>query len=609
MRCSHLGGIIGLAVLGLTISAGVAMAAGNPCSPATYGAIGDGTIGTNNGTDNTARIQQAIDACAARGGGIVALNPSPTGKNVYLTGPIQLRSHVYLQINTGVTLLGTTDQGRYSIAFLNYPMPGTNVFPFVPTAPYEALVFAFQAVDTGIIGFGTINGQGNVTSTTTNRPAGTGINGFAAGPITASNPSYVDSLPAGPNAKYCWWNSGVSPFTCTPFPAPGNGNGGVSLNGTTWYVAPQTDIPTSNGPARPWLIEFYQCSNVTVNGITLSNSPMWNLVLRNDSYVTVTNLHVINYSDPAATIPNASIGTNTDGIDPVGSSFVTITNIDVQVGDDDVAIKSGLPLNVANGVPVPPPGDPNVIGLPTMPSHDITVANSNITGGHGISIGSEASNGVYNVLIQNINANGSSLTEGLRLKTGRTRGSYNPGIHDITIENMIATNVVQPILIYGYYPAGGPPNEQGATTQCTLTVTNNCIDPPQAIQANTPNVYNITINGLTATGATQQSIIAGVPEACINNVSLSNVSIATNTATPAIGNGTFLLRNMTGSFNNVNMTSTHSPAIPAWVVQENVQATATGTPGLASSINTPPLMTNPPGALCAPNTYPIGTTP
>lgn len=614
MRDSHLGGIIGLALLGLTMSAGAAMAAGNPCSPLSYGAVGDGTVGTNNGTLNTVAIQSAIDACAARGGGIVALNPSPSGKNVYLTGPIQLKSHVYLEINAGVTLLATTDQGQYSIAFLNYPMPGTNVFPFAPTAPYEALVSAYQAVDTGILGTGTINGQGNVVSTSTDRPAGTGINGFAAGPITATNPSYVDSLLGGPAAKYCWWNSGVAGLTCPAFPAPGNGLGGVSLNGTTWYVAPQTDIPTSNGPARPWLIEFYQCGYVTVNGITLTNSPMWNLVLRNDSYVTVTNLHVINYSDPAATIPNGSIGTNTDGIDPVGSSYVTITNINIQVGDDDVAIKSGLPLNVMSGVPVPvPPGDPNEVGLPTMPSHDITIAQANITGGHGISIGSEASNGVYNVLIQNINANGSSLSEGLRLKTGRTRGSYNPGIHDITVDNMVATNVVQPILIYDYYPAGGPPNEIGATQQCTATLVTNCIDPPQAIQPYTPNVYNIFISGLTATGATSQGIIAGLPESCILNVVLNNVSIATNTSSPSIGNGTFLLRNMTGTFANVNMTSTHSPPIPAWVVQENVQVTATGTPGLTSPVDTPPLTTTPQGIPCAAfppgNVYPMGYIP
>ena len=151
------------------------------------------------------------------------------------------------------------------------------------------------------------------------------------------------------------------------------------------------------------------------------------------------------------------------------------------------------------------------------------------------------------------------------------------------------------------------PNEQNTTIQCTATITNNCIDPPQAIQANTPNVYNIFINGLTATGATQQSIVAGVPEACINNVVMNNVSIATNTATPTIGNGSFLLRNMTGTFNNVTMTSTHSPPIPAWVVQENVQATSSGTPGLPASINTPPLATTPAGAPCGPNTLPIGT--
>ncbi len=595
MRRSHLTGVIALAPLALAMSAGAASAAGNPCSPLTYGAIGDGTVGTNNGTLNTTAIQAAINACAAQGGGIVALSPVPSGKNVYLTGPIQLLSHVLLEINAGVTLLATTDEGQYSIAFLGYPMPGTNVFPFTPTAPYEALVFAFQAVDTGIIGPGTINGQGNVTSTTTNRPAGTGVNGYAAGPITGSNPSYVNSVES-PSTMNCWWSPG-SPNACTAFPTPGTG---VTVNGTPWYAAPQTDIPTSNGPARPWLVEFYQCQNVTVNGITLVDSPMWNLVLRNDSNVTVTNYHVQNYSDPAATVPAGSIGTNTDGMDPVGTSFLTISNINEQVGDDDVAIKSGLPSDVVSGVQGSPGSDPNEVGIPKMPSHDITIANSTITGGHGISIGSEGSNGVYNVHVQNIVANGSSLSEGLRLKTGRTRGNYAVGMHDITVQNMTATNVTQPILIYDYYPASAPPVEPPN-------------DPPQAIQAFTPNVYNITIKRLHATGATQQSVIAGVPESCILNVNMNDVSIQSNVATQSLGNGTFLLRNVTGTFTNVNLTSTHSPPIPPWVVQENVQVTATGTPGLTSPVNTQPLTTTPAGATCATyppgNVYPIGFTP
>jgi polygalacturonase len=598
MRGSHLGGTIGLALLGLTMSAGAAMAAGNPCSPTSYGAVGDGTIGTNNGTLNTVAIQHAIDACAARGGGIVALNPSPTGKNVYLTGPIQLKSHVYLSINAGVTLLATTDEGQYSIAYLNYPMPGTNVFPFLPTVPYEALVFAYQAFDTGIIGTGTINGQGNVTSTSTNRPAGTGT-----GATRFDGPSYIGTTVGNPSTLYSWWT----------LPSPGTG---PTLNGTSWYNAPQTDIPTSNGVARPWLVEFYECHDVTVNGITLVDSPMWNLVLRYSSYITVTNYHVQNYSDPGATVPAPTIGPNTDGIDPVGASFLTISNIFIQVGDDDVAIKSGLPLDVISGIQFPPGTDQNQIGLPTMPSHDILITNASITGGHGISIGSEASNGVYNVTIQNINANGSALTEGLRIKTGRTRGNYAIGIHDINVENMLATDVVQPILIFGYYPAGGPVNETGFTQQCTLTNMVNCVDPPQAIQQYTPNVYNINISDLTATGATQSSIIAGVPESCILNVNLNNVSIQSNAAGPAGANGTFQLRNMTGTFNNVNVISTRSPPIPGWVVQENVIATETGGtlfPGGLTSVNTPPLVTTPPGAPCAPyppgNVYPIGTVP
>jgi polygalacturonase len=603
MRSSYLARTVALAPLVLAMSAGAALAAGNPCDPHTYGAAGDGTIGTNNGTLNTAAIQSAINACAAAGGGIVPISVV-SGKGVYLTGPIQLLSHVLLQVNAGATLLATTDEGQYSIAFLDYPMPGTNVFPFKPTAPYEALVFAFQAVDTGIIGTGTINGQGNVQSTTTNRPAGTGVNGFAAGPITGSNPSYLNTQ-YSPSAVYCWWTSG--PCTAA-FPAPAGT--GANVNGTPWYAAPETDMPTSNGPARPWLVEFYQCTNVTVNGITLVDSPMWNMVLRNDTNVTVSNYHVMNYSDVNATVLAPSIGTNTDGMDVVGSSFVTISNINEQVGDDDVAIKSGLPVNVVSGVPQ---SDPNETGLPTLPSHDISITNSTITGGHGISIGSEASNGVYNVHIQNINASGTGLSEVLRIKTGRTRGSYSPGIHDITVQNMVASGAAQPILVYDYYPASTPPAE---------TASSSTWDVPQAIQPFTPNVYNLTISNLTATGATSPAIISGVPEACILNVVLNNVSITTNTSgvTTAVPNaqlaGMFQLRNVTGTFTNVTLNSTHVPPILPWAEQENVQVKTAGTtppmpiPYTGPGTGTGPLATTPGGAVCASsNNYPQGTIP
>ena len=603
MRSSYLARSIALAPLALAMSAGAALAAGNPCDPHTYGAVGDGTIGTNNGTLNTVAIQSAINACAAAGGGIVPISKVGT-LGVYLTGPIQLLSHVLLQVNAGATLLATTDEGQYSAAYLDYPMPVASTPPYAPVAPYEALIFAYQAVDTGIIGTGVIDGQGNVTQPNTNRPAGTGT-----GANRFLGPSYINSLPAGPNALYTWYT----------MPSPGNG---AVVNGVTWYKAPQTDVPSSNGPTRPFLVEWYECQNVTVNGITLVDSPFWTMAARYSSNISISNYHVQNYTTPQLTGP-ASLYGNTDGFDPVGSSYVTINNFTVQNGDDIIAIKSGLPLWVQSGVQGAPGSDPNEVNaagvyLPQMPSHDITISNSTLAGGgnSGISIGSEASNGVYNVLLENLhevpNAQGVGTSVVLRIKTGRSRGNYAVGDHDITVQNVTAVGTPQPIQFYSYYPNSAPTESTNPATW----------DPPQAIQPYTPNVYNITFNNLTATGATSPLVMTGVPESCILNVTMNNVSITdstsgTTTAVPhTLPAGMFQLRNVTGTFTNVTLNSTHSPKIAPWAQQENVQVTTAGTtpampfPYTGPGTGTGPLATTPAGAVCASsNTYPLGTIP
>src|SRR5690242_11647057 len=106
---------IGLAALVLAWSAATARADNPECSPLTYGAIGDGV------TDNTVAIQSAIDGCEKTyGGGVVRLGAEP-GKSTYLTSPIHLADRIRLQLDKGVTLLGTTDHSKYHIAFLNYP--------------------------------------------------------------------------------------------------------------------------------------------------------------------------------------------------------------------------------------------------------------------------------------------------------------------------------------------------------------------------------------------------------------------------------------------------------------------------------------------------------
>src|SRR5476651_2684534 len=68
----------------------------------TYGAVNDGK------TLSSPFIQKAIDACAAKGGGIVTLQPG-----VYVSGSLFLKSNVLLRIDKGVLLLGSQNFDDY----------------------------------------------------------------------------------------------------------------------------------------------------------------------------------------------------------------------------------------------------------------------------------------------------------------------------------------------------------------------------------------------------------------------------------------------------------------------------------------------------------------
>jgi polygalacturonase len=360
------------------------------------------------------------------------------------------------------------------------------------------LVSAYRAVDTGIVGPGTIDGQGD-------------------SPALGDGPS--------------WWQ--------LTHPS------GASAGGITWFAAPYADIPTSSGVPRPWLVEFYQCDQVAVNNVTFTNAPMWNLVFRYSSHITVSEY-------TAKVTPEASIP-HTDGIDLVGSSYATLLFLNIATGGDGVALKSGLPLDVAITQ------DPNDAGLPQLPTHDVKIANSTFTNGNGIVVGGEAVNGVYNVVARNVVE--TNTDHGLLIKSSRGRGSRATGIYNIVAENFTLAGVRQPLAITAYGDRVEPSN-----------------DPTQQITPFTPNVRDITISGLKATDATAESLIVGLPESCIRNVSLSNVSIT--------GRGArFRLRNMTGTFTNVTRAVANDD--PPFVVQENVTVKTAGV--TAAIANTPPL--------------------
>ncbi len=129
-----------LAVCGLPLHAENAAGKYNVRDP---GAAGDGKA------VETAAIQKAIDLAAAAGGGEVDF---PAG--AYLTGSIELKSHVTLHLDKGAVILGSPAAGDYPIV--------TARWEGIERPCHRALISARDAEDIAITGPGVIEGNAAV---------------------------------------------------------------------------------------------------------------------------------------------------------------------------------------------------------------------------------------------------------------------------------------------------------------------------------------------------------------------------------------------------------------------------------------------------------------
>jgi polygalacturonase len=259
------------------------------------------------------------------------------------------------------------------------------------------------------------------------------------------------------------------------------GEGIIDGAGASWWkVARATKNAgvMGNEFTRPRLVVFDHCKHIVVEGITIQNSPSWQLVPYYSDDVKIHNIKVL------ATIPSP----NTDGIDPFSSSNVVIDHAYVDVGDDNIAIKSGM----ANS-----PG-------PDAPSRNITITDCQFMHGHGLSIGSEVAGGAQNIHAERIDFKGTD--NGIRIKSNRDHGNdvSNISFKDITMEGVKVT-----LLISEYYPKIMPENE----------VT------PEPVQRLTPHFHDITIENLKSVDSEWAGVIIGLPEAPVKNVILKNINI------------------------------------------------------------------------------------
>jgi polygalacturonase len=256
------------------------------------------------------------------------------------------------------------------------------------------------------------------------------------------------------------------------------GGGTIDGNGQPWWddVHAHKNSPDFVAAKRPRLIFMDHAKHIQIEGVTIQNSASWQVTLYYCEDAVIRDGKIL--------APEHS--PNTDGVDPFSSQHVTIAHMTIDVGDDNVAIKSGQP------------GSPG----PDDPSTDITVTDCTFLHGHGMSIGSEISGGVQRVRVARVHFR--ETANGVRVKSNRDRGA---DVGPLEFRDLTMENVGTPVLITEYYPK--IPEKDAAQPKTRLT----------------PQFHDIRIENLTATGADVAGFVVGLPESPITSIALSNVHI------------------------------------------------------------------------------------
>lgn len=379
-----------------------------------HGAVGDGR------TLNTRAFAAAVAACVKAGGGTVLV---PPGR--YLTGSIRLESNLTLHLEAGAELLYSGNPEDSPLVRSRWE--GTNVYTHAP------LIYAAGAENITITGRGTINGQGELWW-------------WRSG---ATDPSRREEAAAMRDAWRALYERIEAGEAVTP-----------------------EDFTVAAGHLRPSLVVPYACRNVRIEGVTITNSPMWLLHPIYCEDVVITGVRFISH------------GPNGDGLDVDSCRNVRVSDCSFDTNDDCIAIKSGR----------------NSDGRRTArPSEYITITNCVMNRGHGaVAIGSETSGDVRYVTATNIVCNGTDF--GIRLKTQRARGG-----------------VVEHIRYSDWVIRGGKEEAIEVTSDYRRDL------PDEPFSERTPILRDIVISHVTVIDAAEVLNLNGLPEQYVENIRLTDI--------------------------------------------------------------------------------------
>ena len=260
-----------------------------------------------------------------------------------------------------------------------------------------------------------------------------------------------------------------------------------------WWNNPKV----KNIAFRPRQIYLNHCENITVSGITVKNSPSWNLHPYFSKNLKFIDLQILNPADSP----------NTDGLDPESCDNVLILGVYFSLGDDCIAVKSGKIYMGAKH---------------KTPCSNITIRQSCMRDGHGaITIGSEMAGGVNNLVVKDCLF--MNTDRGLRIKTRRGRGK-DAIIDGIVFENLTMDNVMTSFVINSFYYCDPDGHTEYVRTKEELPV-----------DERTPEIKTLEFRNIKATNChVAAAFMYGLPEQKIEKVVFDNVDISF-TETPVSG--------------------------------------------------------------------------
>lgn len=251
-----------------------------------------------------------------------------------------------------------------------------------------------------------------------------------------------------------------------------------------WWKYPKAKI----GAYRPRMIFLNNCHHVVIQGITIKNSPAWNVHPYFSNHLRFLDIKVIGPADSH----------NTDGLNPESCEDVEIAGCYFSVGDDCIAVKSG---KIYMGKKY------------KTPSKKIHIRQCCMEDGHGaITLGSEIAAGVIDLQVENCKF--LNTDRGLRVKTRRGRGEDSI-IDQVVFKNIYMDEVKAPLVVNSFYFC----DPDGMTNYVSSK-------EAQPVDERTPQIRNLVFSNILCDNAHYcGAYIYGLPEQKIKSITMENIRI------------------------------------------------------------------------------------